>query len=62
MINQDTVEAPEHRLAFYRLLRAINLNCFEALLKLPAPQFKLWMDAVVWSIRHPREIADIGLK
>lgn len=28
MINQDFSEYPEHRVAFFTLLRAINLYCF----------------------------------
>ena len=28
MINQDFSEYPEHRVGFFKLLRAINLNCF----------------------------------
>jgi hypothetical protein len=28
MINQDFAEYPEHRVGFFKLLRAINLNCF----------------------------------
>ena len=28
MINQDFAEFPEHRVGFFKLLRAINLNCF----------------------------------
>lgn len=28
MINQDFSEFPEHRVGFFKLLRAINLNCF----------------------------------
>lgn len=28
MINQDFAEFPEHRAGFFKLLRAINLNCF----------------------------------
>lgn len=52
-----------HRLAFFRLLRAINVNCFDALLKIPAPQFKLVMDSVVWATKHTtRDIGDLGLK
>ena len=63
MINKDFAENPEHRLAFFRLIRAINLYCFDALLKLPAPQFKLIMDSVLWATKHTmRDIADIGLK
>jgi hypothetical protein len=28
MINQDFAEYPEHRVGFFKLLRAVNLNCF----------------------------------
>lgn len=28
MINQDFAEFPEHRVAFFKLLRAINIQCF----------------------------------
>lgn len=28
MINQDFAEFPEHRVGFFKVLRAINLNCF----------------------------------
>ena len=31
MINQDFSEYPEHRVGFFKLLRAINLNCFPGL-------------------------------
>jgi exportin-1 len=44
------------------MLRVINLNCFDALLKIPAQQFKLVMDAVVWATKHTmRDIGDLGL-
>ncbi|CEQ43154.1 SPOSA6832_05061, partial [Sporobolomyces salmonicolor] len=62
MINQDLTEFPEHRVAFFKLLRVINLNCFDALLTIPAPQFKLVMDSVVWATKHTmRDIGDLGL-
>ncbi|BGP43997.1 Karyopherin transporter [Rhodotorula kratochvilovae] len=62
MINQDLTEFPEHRVAFFKLLRQINANCFDALLAIPAPQFKLVMDAVVWATKHTmRDIGDLGL-
>jgi exportin-1 len=28
MINQDFAEFPEHRVGFFKLIRAINLTCF----------------------------------
>ncbi|KAG5728342.1 Exportin-1 [Termitomyces sp. T112] len=62
MINQDFAEYPEHRGGFFKLLRAINLNCFPALLTIPPNQFKLFMDSIIWAIKHTmRDIADIGL-
>lgn len=81
MINQDFSEFPEHRVGFFKLLRAINLNCFPgkqysspscdettdeitilALLTLPPQQFKLFMDSIIWAIKHTmRDIAETGL-
>ncbi|KAI6099888.1 armadillo-type protein [Pisolithus croceorrhizus] len=49
MINQDFAEFPEHRVGFFKLLRAINLNCFPALLTIPPAQFKLFMDSIIWA-------------
>ncbi|KAH6919010.1 Crm1-F1 [Coprinopsis sp. MPI-PUGE-AT-0042] len=62
MINQDFAEYPEHRVGFFKLLRSINQNCFPALLGIPPNQFKLFMDSIVWAIKHTmRDIADTGL-
>ncbi|KAF8507275.1 CRM1 C terminal-domain-containing protein [Gautieria morchelliformis] len=62
MINKDFTEFPEHRGGLYKLLRAVNLCCFEALLAVPPSQFKLFMDSVIWAIKHTmRDIADMGL-
>ncbi|KZV92865.1 hypothetical protein EXIGLDRAFT_836122 [Exidia glandulosa HHB12029] len=62
MISRDFTEFPEHRSGFYRLLRAINNNCFPALLQIPPPLFKTFMDSIVWAMKHTtRDIADIGL-
>ncbi|KAI5115717.1 hypothetical protein M0805_009266, partial [Coniferiporia weirii] len=62
MINQDFSEFPEHRVGIFKLLRAINLSCFPALLGLPPVQFKMLMDSIVWAFKHTmRDIADTGL-
>ncbi|KAJ7285677.1 CRM1 C terminal-domain-containing protein [Mycena rebaudengoi] len=62
MINQDFAEFPEHRGGLFKLLRAMNLNCFPALLTMSPPQFKLFMDSIIWAIKHTmRDIADLGL-
>ncbi|KAG8705419.1 Karyopherin transporter [Ceratobasidium sp. 395] len=62
MISKDFAEYPEHRAGFFKLLRAIDMYCFPALLGLPAMQFKLLFDSVIWAIKHTmRDIADTGL-
>ena len=62
MINKDFSEYPEHRTNFFKLLHAINKNCFQALLRLPQLQFKLIVDSILWSIKHThRDISDTGL-
>jgi len=62
MINRDFTEYPDHRTGLYKLLRDINLKCFPALLGLPPAQFKLFMDSIMWAIKHTtRDIADLGL-
>ncbi|CAO3568485.1 unnamed protein product [Mortierella alpina] len=62
MINKDFSEYPDHRVGFFKLVRAISQSCFPALMKLPAPQLKMVMDSVVWAFKHTmRDIADTGL-
>ncbi|KAL1920697.1 uncharacterized protein VTP21DRAFT_1074 [Calcarisporiella thermophila] len=62
MINKDFSEYPEHRVAFFKFIQAINKHCFPALLSLSPPQFKLVMDSVVWAFKHTmRDIAETGL-
>jgi exportin-1 len=62
MINKDFSEYPDHRVGFFNLLKAINQNCFMALLNLPPPTFKLILDSIVWGFKHTmRDIADTGL-
>lgn len=63
MINKDFVEYPEHRVNFFKLISAINVNCFDALLRLNRTHFKLVVDSCVWAFKHAhREIAETGLK
>ena len=63
MINKDFVEYPEHRVNFFKLISAINVNCFDALLRLNRIHFKLVVDSCVWAFKHAhREIAETGLK
>ncbi|RKO87879.1 CRM1 C terminal-domain-containing protein [Blyttiomyces helicus] len=62
MINKNFEEYPEHRVAFFKLLQATNKFCFEALIRMPPNQFRLFLDSIVWAIKHTmRDISDIGL-
>lgn len=62
MINKDFHEYPEHRVQFFKLLQAINLYCFPALLRLDASQFKFVIDSCMWASKHDnREVENTGL-
>lgn len=62
MINKDFSEFPEHRVEFFNLLRAINLHCFSALLKLDNRQFKYVIDSCSWAFKHNnRDVEAAGL-
>ncbi|KAI1269495.1 CRM1 C terminal-domain-containing protein [Xylariaceae sp. FL1019] len=62
MINKDFSDFPEHRVEFFNLLRAINLHCFPALLKLDNRQFKFVIDACMWASKHDnRDVEGAGL-
>ncbi|MCJ1390447.1 Karyopherin transporter [Xylographa bjoerkii] len=62
MINKDFSEYPEHRVEFFKLLKAINFYCFPALLKLDGRQFKFVIDSCLWASKHDnREVENTGL-
>ncbi|XP_071961945.1 exportin-1-like [Antedon mediterranea] len=62
MINKDFEEYPEHRTNFFLLLQAVSNHCFAALIQIPAAQFKLILDSIVWAMKHTmRNVADTGL-
>lgn len=62
MINKDFSEYPEHRVQFFTLLRAINLYCFPALLRLDGRQFKFVIDSCLWASKHDnRDVESSGL-
>nr|POE52105.1 exportin-1 [Quercus suber] len=58
MINKDFSEYPEHRVEFFRLLRAINQRCFPALLKLDQQHFKLVIDSCMWASKHDNRLVE----
>ena len=62
MINKDFSEYPQHRVEFFKLLKAINYSCFPALLKLDQRQFKFVIDSCLWASKHDnREVENTGL-
>src|ERR1700749_595712 len=62
MINKDFSEYPEHRIEFFKLLRVITANCFDALTKLDGRQFKFVIDSCMWASKHDnREVEGAGL-
>lgn len=62
MINRDMQEYPEHRTNFFKLLYALNHECFDVFVSLPPELFRLIVDAVVWAFKHSmRNVAEIGL-
>ncbi len=58
MINKDFSEYPEHRVEFFKLLRAINQKCFPALLKLDQHHFKLVIDSCMWASKHDNRLVE----
>ena len=44
------------------LLQAVTSHSFQALLNIPAAQFKLVLDSIIWAFKHTmRNVADTGL-
>lgn len=63
MIKTNHVDFPEHRLNFYRLLKALNQYCFEGLFAVPPETQQNVVNAVVWAFKHTeRTIAEMGLE
>lgn len=63
MINKDFSEYPEHRVEFFKLLKAINYYCFPALLKLDHRQIKFVIDSCLWAFKHDnRDVEQTGLQ
>jgi exportin-1 len=59
---QDFEEFPEHRTNFFLMLQSVNHHCFASFLSIPAPQFKLVLDSIIWAFKHTmRNVADTGL-
>jgi exportin-1 len=62
MITKNYEDYPDHRMAFFKLIREINHEAFPALLSLNAAQFQMVIDSIVYAMKHlERNIADTGL-
>mmetsp|Transcript_37799 Transcript_37799/g.87616 ORF Transcript_37799/g.87616 Transcript_37799/m.87616 type:complete len:302 (+) Transcript_37799:3-908(+) len=63
MIKGDFQSYPDHRSKFYGLLKAINANCFQSLFYLGESQLKLYVDSLIWAVKHEQpQVADSGLQ
>lgn len=63
MINKDFEEFPEHRTNFFSMLQSVNQHCFGAFVAIPAAQFKLVLDSVIWAVKHTmRNVSETGLQ
>jgi len=63
MIKGDFQSYPDHRNKFYELLQAINTHCFQALFLLPEARLKLYVDSLIWAVKHEQpQVADTGLQ
>jgi len=63
MIKGDFQSYPDHRVKFYELLKAINSSCFEALFYLPEARLKLYVDSLIWALKHEQpQVGDMGLQ
>lgn len=63
MIKGDFQSFPDHRSKFYNLLKAINAHCFQSLFFLSEAQLKLYVDSLIWAMKHEQpQVADSGLQ
>lgn len=63
MIKGDFQSFPEFRQHFYGLLKAINTHCFQALFFLPEAKLKLYVDSLIWAVKHEQpQVSDSGLQ
>jgi exportin-1 len=62
MITSDFQVFPDHRVHFFRFIRAVVNNCFPALISLQPQHFKLVVDSIVWGLKHQmRNVSEMGL-
>jgi len=63
MIKTDFQSFPDHRVKLYDMLKGFNSTCFGAVLRLPETQLRLYVDSLIWAVRHEHiAVSDSGLK
>lgn len=63
MITKNFTDFPEHRLNFYRLLKGLNMYCFEKLFAVPEDMQKNLVNSIIWAFKHTeRGVAETGLE
>ena len=63
MITRNFEDFPEHRLNFFRFLKAVNTHCFATIFVLPQHVQKLVVDSIIWAFKHTeRNVAETGLE
>jgi exportin-1 len=63
MISQNFEDFPEHRINFYKLLKAVVEHCFAGIFNIPPAFQKSVVDSIVWGFKHTeRNIANLGLE
>lgn len=63
MITANLVDYPEHRIAFFFMLKSMVTKIFPAVSSLPTEQFKTFYECIAWAIRHlESSAAEIGLE
>ena len=61
MLRQDTHSYPDHREAFFELLLEVNRHCFNSLFLLPPEKLSLFVESVLYAMKHQHpKIAEIG--
>merc|ERR1719387_619725 len=63
MISQDREEYPDYPVKFFDMLRAILGVSFTVVLDMSETQLKLFMDSIIWAVKHRnKNVAELGLK
>jgi exportin-1 len=62
LITKNMMDFPEHRIGFFKFLRAANEHSFFGLFSISPPHQKLVIDSIVWAFKHTeRNISETGL-